>query len=334
LHLIKVSCLVLFLFGITTGLLIINSPKAHASVVSFFAGILSGNQVSGHTGPEKYNSQNLALLDASQVQKVGTGGGEVVIVDNTALEFQTEISSSAYQSDQISTYVVRPGDTLSQIAKMFNVSVNTIVWANDIEGGVITPGQNLVILPVSGVRHLVKEGETLESIAKKHGGDLREILQFNNLTFDAKIAVGEEIIIPNGDATPVTPEGKPKSTPAKQTSLAGYFAKPVDGPYTRSQGIHGYNGVDLAGAVGTNIVASASGKVIVSRNAGFNGGYGNYIVISHPNGTQTLYAHLKSTAIAQGANVSKGQLIGYMGNTGRSTGPHLHFEVRGAKNPF
>lgn len=324
--------MVLVLFGIFFGFSISFSPKAHASVLSFFADMLGDREAEGSGSRDKYNSQNLALLDASQSVKPATGGGDVVIVDNSALEFQSESNAGAYQTDQISVYVVRDGDTLSQIAKMFGVSVNTIVWANDIEGGVISPGQTLVILPVSGVRHVVKEGETLASIAKKHDGDLKEILQFNNLAADAKLAVGEEIIIPNGDATPVTPSGK---APAKQnTSLAGYFGKPIDGPYQKSQGIHGYNGVDLAGSVGTRIVASAAGKVIVSRNSGYNGGYGNYIVISHPNGTQTLYAHLKSTAVAQGSNVSKGQLIGFMGNTGRSTGPHLHFEVRGAKNPF
>lgn len=326
--------MVLVLFGISFGLLISFSPKAHAGVFSFLAEFLSDNKAEGSTSRDKYNSQNLALLDAAHIQKPAIGGGEVVIVDNSALEYQSESNVGAYQTDQISVYIVREGDTLSQIAKMFSVSINTIIWANDIVGGVIAPGQNLVILPVSGVRHLVKSGETLESIAKKHDGDLKEILQFNNLTADAKLAVGEEVIIPNGDANPVTSTSKSGSTPAKKTSLAGYFAKPVDGPYKKSQGIHGYNGVDLAGSVGTRIVASAAGKVIVSRNSGYNGGYGSYVVISHSNGTQTLYAHLNSAAATQGANVAQGQLIGYMGNTGRSTGVHLHFEVRGAKNPF
>jgi murein DD-endopeptidase MepM/ murein hydrolase activator NlpD len=102
----------------------------------------------------------------------------------------------------------------------------------------------------------------------------------------------------------------------------------------RTQGIHGYNGVDLAAGVGTPILAAAGGEVIVAKGSGWNGGYGNYVVIKHPNGTQTLYAHMSSTAISSGAQVSGGEVIGYVGNTGRSTGSHLHFEVRGAKNPF
>ena len=101
----------------------------------------------------------------------------------------------------------------------------------------------------------------------------------------------------------------------------------------RSQGIHGYNGVDIAAPAGTPIVASASGDVIIARSAGWNGGYGNYIVIKHDNGTQTLYAHMSSLAVS-GGTVEKGELIGYVGISGRATGYHLHFEVRGAKNPL
>ncbi len=102
----------------------------------------------------------------------------------------------------------------------------------------------------------------------------------------------------------------------------------------RTQGIHGYNGVDLGASVGAPVRAAAGGTVMLSRSGGYNGGYGNYIVIKHPNGSQTLYAHLSSNAVAAGQVVTQGQTIGAVGNTGRSTGPHLHFEVRGGKNPF
>lgn len=102
----------------------------------------------------------------------------------------------------------------------------------------------------------------------------------------------------------------------------------------RSQGIHGHNGVDIAAPVGTPVWAAADGKVIVARSGGWNGGYGSYVVISHSNGTQTLYAHLSRVDVTVGQSVTKGKTIGAMGNTGKSTGPHLHFEVRGGKNPF
>ena len=101
-----------------------------------------------------------------------------------------------------------------------------------------------------------------------------------------------------------------------------------------SQGIHGYNGVDVSAPSGTPIYAAAGGTIVVAKGGGgYNGGYGNYIVIDHGNGTQTLYAHMSSLAVS-GGSVSKGSLIGYVGSTGRSTGNHLHFEVRGAKNPL
>ncbi len=98
--------------------------------------------------------------------------------------------------------------------------------------------------------------------------------------------------------------------------------------------MHGNNGVDIAAPLGTPVVASAGGTVIIARSSGWNGGYGLYVVISHSNGTQTLYAHLSSVNVSVGDSVSKGQVIGKVGNTGKSTGPHLHFEVRGARNPF
>ena len=102
----------------------------------------------------------------------------------------------------------------------------------------------------------------------------------------------------------------------------------------RTQGLHGYNGVDLGVSYGSPIYAAAPGTVIISRNGGWNGGYGKYIVVSHPNGTQTLYAHNSDNVVFAGANVIRGQVIGFVGSTGKSTGPHLHFEVRGARNPF
>jgi murein DD-endopeptidase MepM/ murein hydrolase activator NlpD len=116
-------------------------------------------------------------------------------------------------------------------------------------------------------------------------------------------------------------------------AISGYFIHPLPGS-VRTQGIHGYNAVDFGAPVGTPILASAGGSVLVSRVGGWNGGYGNYVVIDHPNGTQTLYAHNSKNTVWQGQTVVAGQVIGYVGNTGRSTGPHLHFEIRGAKNPF
>jgi murein DD-endopeptidase MepM/ murein hydrolase activator NlpD len=121
---------------------------------------------------------------------------------------------------------------------------------------------------------------------------------------------------------------------AKLPAVSGYFGNPLNGAGRLSQGLHGHNGVDLSAPAGTPIYAAASGTATtVKSDGGYNSGYGNYVVISHPNGTSTLYAHMSSVAIAAGS-VSKGQVIGYVGRTGIATGNHLHFEVRGAQNPF
>jgi len=115
--------------------------------------------------------------------------------------------------------------------------------------------------------------------------------------------------------------------------IRGYYAQPVSGRL--SQGLHPVNAVDIATPIGTTVHAAADGTVIVAMGNGkYNGGYGNYIVISHPNGTQTLYAHLSKVTVSLGEMVTQGEPIALSGNSGDSTGPHLHFEVRGAVNPW
>ncbi len=248
-------------------------------------------------------------------------------------------------SGKISLYTVRSGDTLSDIASMFGVSSNTILWANDLKSSKdIHPGDTLLILPVSGIQHKVQKGETFASLAKKYGADAEEIASFNGADVTATLAAGSTLIIPGGEvkAAPSSSSkqggglASVKKNPYKGGSgieLDGYFANPVPGGLI-TQGVHGWNGIDIGAKSGTPIYASASGKVIVSRTGGWNGGYGNYVVITHDNGTQTLYSHMSGVTASMGASVSKGELIGYVGKTGEATGFHLHFEVRGAKNPF
>lgn len=291
------------------------------------------------------NSQNVGLsssLTANPNSNYSIGGGDITIsggalLPDSGMSGTAADLSAGAESDQISIYVVRPGDSLSGIANMFNVSVNTIRWANDLsKNSVLQTGQTLLILPVDGIRHTVAKGETVASLAKKYNGDAREIVQFNGLESESDLKVGQIVMIPGGEepVSASTP-GKP-SSPVKGTSgpsYAGYYLRPIAGG-VKTQGLHGYNGVDLASRAGAEIFAAAAGRVIVAKSSGWNGGYGNYVVISHPNGTQTLYSHLQGVLVSQGAQVSQGQVIGTMGATGKATGVHLHFEVRGAKNPF
>lgn len=301
------------------------------------------------------NSQTITLLSPAvnldpNPQK---GESDIAVVGGSALKAETGPSGTAADieewptSSQISTYTVRPGDTLSSIAAMFDVSVNTIVWANDIQGGVIHQGQSLVILPIVGVRHTVAKGDTLASLAKKYKADADEIAQYNGLDPKAGLSLGTVVIIPNGElsssgtakAKPSTKAGSRK-VPSSEPYLGGsgptydgYYVWPIAyGQIT--QGLHGWNGVDIGAPTGTGIYAAAAGTVVVARSGGYNGGYGSYVVIQHANGTQTLYGHASKILVSAGSYVAQGQTIALVGATGLSTGPHLHFEVRGAKNPF
>ncbi len=294
------------------------------------------------------NIQNLPLLQAPKnIDPQANTQTPIQVVDDSAISSENigvngnSISGTEFKptSDQISLYVVRTGDTLAEVAEMYDVTPNTIRWANDIEAKEsIKPGQVLVILPVAGVKYTVKKGDTISKIAKAYGADASETANFNNVGSDDSLAVGTTIIIPDGEesigpghgaAAPVKVAAKVKAG----ASTAGFFTKPVIGA-KRTQGIHGHNGVDLAASLNTPVIAAAAGQVIISKSGGWNGGYGTYVVIKHANGTQTLYGHLNQAMVSQGDSVAKGQQIGKMGSTGQSTGVHLHFEVRGGTNPF
>ena len=252
------------------------------------------------------------------------------------------LAARSENSGEISVYTVRDGDSLSQIAAMFDVTANTILWANDLpRASAIKPGDTLVILPVAGVRHIVKSGDTVASIAKKYDGDAEEIMSFNQLAAASELSVGDTLVIPGGEMHTVavvknTAAAKPTKSSASTNNVAagtGTLVNPAPGTI-KTQSLHGYNGVDLGGSIGTSVRAAATGEVIVAKASGWNGGYGNYIVIKHANGTQTLYAHLSRVDVTVGEKVGQAEAIGAVGNSGKSTGPHLHFEVRGGKNPF
>lgn len=323
----------LFVFALPIGV----SAGLLSLVASLFSSVQADETI-------EHNTQTIPLLQAvknsnpnplPQDGDITIVGGTSLLPDNSPLGGLAENQKDRPSSDQISLYVVRQGDTLGTIARMFGVSINTIRWNNDIAGATISPGQTLVILPVSGVRHTVKKGDTLKSIAKTYHGNIDEIKSYNNITESTVLAIGDIVIVPDGELSSQTSSSVSTSRVrfVETTKVyEGYYLRPVSGP--RTQGIHGYNGVDIAPPSGTPIVAAANGRVLISKNSGWNGGYGKYVVIEHPNGTQTLYAHMSETAISQGATVNQGQLIGYVGISGKATGPHLHFEIRGARNPF
>ncbi len=244
-------------------------------------------------------------------------------------------------------YTVKDGDTVESIARANKLTVDTLLWANEIKNpNEIKPGDTIILLSVSGVQHKIKKGDSIDKIAKEYKANKKDIIVFNNLPANGELKEGETITIPGGVKEKPKPKPKPKSTILQRrtysssvaqvatTVRSGYYARPIKGG-VRTQGIHRTNAVDLAAPIGTPIYAAAPGKVIVAKY-GWNGGYGNYVIIQHTNGTKTLYGHMRAGGlrVKRGQQVKRGQLIGRMGSTGHSTGPHVHFEVRGAKNPF
>lgn len=318
-----------------------------------FAGLFNFNSATAEA-PRSPSLQNLPILQAHLSPMLLAQADRITpITDDDSLSapfsLYDEENIILPERDEITTYVVKSGDTLSGIAEKYEISPNTIRWANNIpiKAG-IKIGQELLILPITGIRHKVNKGDTLATIAKKYKSDADDIASFNGLESGEKLTAGTYLIIPNGEMNiptekitvkePKTRANLPSAPSTTNNVLDGYFIKPVvNGILT--QGYHDrYNALDISlprgQAIGAPILAAADGVVIVAKPSGWNGAYGQMVIIQHDNGIQTLYAHLSSVKVSTGQHVSQGQVIGGMGNTGRSTGPHLHFEVRGAKTPM
>lgn len=242
----------------------------------------------------------------------------------------TQISSKV--RDSIINHVVTEGENIKSIAIKFGVSVESIKWQNNLTSDKIKIGQTLQILPVTGVSHKVQKGDTVYSIAKKYNADSQAIADFpfntfrNDETFE--LAIGQVIIVPDGEI--ITPSTNVASrirqiTPNAGTVVAsGQFVWPTAG--TISQRFAWYHpGIDIANRGLPPVLAADSGRVIAS---GWDGtGYGNMVLIDHGNGYKTRYGHMSKLYVITGQTVGRGSPIGQMGSTGRSTGPHLHFEI-------
>lgn len=348
-YIIKVSS-----FLITASLMAGTPIMASASTFSDIIDFLGGNQVQAdevsviENNGVVHNCQTLPLLETSinPDLKNKNDAEDIVIVQDDSFIY-TEgpyIPDAKFEkstlSDKISVYTVEKGDTLSEIAETFDVSMNTIRWENNLSGNTVSIGQKLNILPVTGIKHIVKSGDTISKIAVKYEAESEDIFIFNDISNDSVLKAGDIIFVPNGiikssvSTTKSSTSSKVSSSNTKATS--GYYMKPAVGvvtsPYgSRKGGFH--YGIDLRGARGDSVVAAASGTVVkvvsgcVEGKISCGGRYGNYIVIEHANGTRTFYAHLSKVNVSVGKSVKQGQKIGAVGNTGHSTGPHLHFEI-------
>lgn len=245
---------------------------------------------------------------------------------------------SASVKRDIEVYEVKNGDTVSRIATIYGISVDTILWENNLSSaGMIRPGQELKILPTTGIKHTVKDGETISGIAKKYGTDMEDILEYNEIEIEEHIFSGEEIIIPNATRkAPATPQRQQYLAELQKEDYHQIDVRDFKGgsgsliwplPATRRVSQYFWSrhrALDIP-CRDCSIVASGSGIVEL---AGWQKGYGNTIVINHGDGLKTRYAHGKQNLVSAGDAVEQGQEIMISGSTGRSTGPHLHFEVK------
>ena len=231
-------------------------------------------------------------------------------------EYQVrEVESGSQSSGEMRTYIVQQGDSVSAIAARYGMEMWPLLWTNELEADqTIRPGDTLRIPPVPGAGRTVKEGDTLESLAKKFDVDPEVIVIANELQPGAQLVVGTYLFVPSG-RLPI-----PELTPGYATGLLRWPARGWISAYFTV----GHPGIDIAANHGVPIYAADGGVV---RRAGWNGGYGNQVVIDHRNGFVTTYSHLSRYFFGAGQLVAKGTMIGHNGSTGNSTGPHLHFEV-------
>jgi len=233
---------------------------------------------------------------------------------------------------EIELYNAQAGDTVTSVAQKFNISLETLLWANNLTSkSVLKQGQELVILPVSGTMHVVKGGESLKTVAKLYQAKAEDIIEFNELGDDGNIKAGDFLVIPGGKKPKIVPKYEPVPLPNT------YFICPIPSPCAISQGLHWFNAVDFNNnRCGDPVFAAAGGEV---QRVGSGSVSGNFVRILHNNGAITYYGHLSGIVVQAGQKVDQGQVIGYVGHTGYTipageAGCHVHFDVRFAQNPF
>ncbi len=308
-------------------------------------------------GHEKYQDDPATLDKTNDWAAVNSGSDDISLFDeNGDLVFkpigngnnQSNGDTNQPQRTEIVKYEVQNGDTVSSIARRFGISVNTILWANDLGAySLIRPGDSLDILPYSGILYTVKSGDNLSRISGLYSIEIDKITSANNLGDGLK--AGQKIILPGAvRLAQAVATKKPAASytgisairdfiqaPAAKTS-GSKMAWPTVGSRITQYFSWRHTGVDIANKVGTPLYAADSGVVEIAAG-GYNGGYGNTIVINHGGGIKTRYGHASKLFVKVGDQVEKGENIAAMGSTGRSTGSHLHFEVlvNGArKNPL
>lgn len=326
----------LFLLAIAVVTVISNLTAKQAGAENFGAGSLVATLVQTDEDflfnepalpPELTNQQGTPATDKTNEALARTFlsySGETVFQPYLPT---TEESVAPRQS--IEEYIVQTGDMPAGIAVKFRLQLTTLLLANNLSSrSIIRPGQKLVILPVDGLLHTVKKGDTVASIAKRYQVTPETVLSFNRLPNAKSVLFGQMLIIPGGKPVPVAPPQRralanvPLSAPIINTGTKLLWpgsARRITQYFTWR-----HSGVDIGLPFGTPIYAAEDGTVIEAR---WGGGYGNMLLVRHDNGLVTRYGHASKLLVSRGERVKRGQTIGLVGSTGRSTGPHIHFEV-------
>lgn len=235
-------------------------------------------------------------------------------------------------------YRVLPGETLSHIAQRFGLRTESLVWANGLSSvDILRIDQRLLIPPLDGVLHTVASGETLSGIAARYNADVEAILEYapELRTNPDALVVGQAIMVPGGrieaprrvvaDRSLQRPTESAAAAPSVSRPASSGYAWPTFGPiFTYFSQWH--RGIDISPPYGTPVYASADGVVVGTIVESW--GLGWHVIVDHGDGYTTTYAHLSSFGVAVGERVGQGEMVGRVGSTGQSTGPHVHFEVR------
>lgn len=241
-------------------------------------------------------------------------------------QIEVKVPKPIDEPAKVRMHTVQDGENLGVIAEKYSIDVDTLQAANDNLSAEIHQGEQLVILPSRGMLHTADMGDTLWSIANVYGASVATIMTANSKSSE-ELAIGEKIFIPGGKKTQSSERQLARADVPVSRSVGERFALPTAGELTSAFGYRWgrqHSGIDIANDLGTKIRAARSGRVVY---AGWYSGYGYTVVIEHDQGYTTLYGHLSEAVVQNEQYVKGGQVIAYMGNTGNSTGPHLHFEV-------
>lgn len=295
--------------------------------------------------PLAFDTPDLIIIDSSSMIAATPPG-------TVGTQTMGSFGGGSYQEDPEGVpQPVRHDDTIASFAERHGIKEETVMWSNSLSRDAdLSDVEELRVFywrdaPIDGALHSIRSGESLSHVAEWYEADLQSIKDFNGLDSEDKIVSGDLLFIPEGKKPDSLPSLVEPSSPAPQGPSRSAARAPVSTPAPASrpgfvsptgtldisQGLHHYNAVDIRAPYGSPVYASSSGTI---QRVGYHPIGGNYVRVLHSGGVVTYYGHLSGFAVSNGQSVSQGQVIGYIGLTGLTTGPHVHFEVRGAANPF